>query len=61
MTQTMTRLPLRRSVVALGLIAVVTGIASCRDPLLTEDPKTIIVADNLYTDLAGFEAGLNAL
>jgi hypothetical protein len=38
-------------------------LASCKsdDSFLTENPKNIIVADNLYTNLAGFEAGLNAL
>jgi hypothetical protein len=35
--------------------------AACDDDFLTESPKGIIVADNLYTDLTGFEAGLNAL
>ena len=60
MTNSMRRPPLRRATLALGLLAL-AGVASCRDPLLTENPRTIIVADNLYTDLAGFEAGLNAL
>jgi hypothetical protein len=36
-------------------------VASCSDELLTETPKDIIVADNLYTNPDGFEAGLNAL
>ncbi len=53
----------QRAVLALfGLGALVTGPAACNsDEILTEHPKDIIVADNLYTNLAGFEAGLNAL
>lgn len=35
--------------------------AGCSDKGLTEVPASILVADNLYTDLAGFEAGLNGL
>ena len=61
MMNTPKRSPLGRQSLAIAMLLSVAGIASCRDPLLTEDPKTIIVADNLYTDLAGFEAGLNAL
>lgn len=45
-----------------GLAALLAGPAACNsDEILTEHPKDIIVADNLYTNLAGFEAGLNAL
>ena len=44
------------------VLAVATlGGAACDDDFLTESPKGIIVADNLFTDLTGFEAGLNAL
>jgi len=39
---------------------VVLVVASC-EAGLTENPPHIIVADNLYVDAAGFEAGLNAL
>lgn len=35
--------------------------AGCSDEYLVENPPHIIAADNLYTDLAGFEAGLNGL
>ncbi|MDO5980197.1 RagB/SusD family nutrient uptake outer membrane protein [Flavivirga spongiicola] len=35
--------------------------AGCSDSELTENPPHIIGADNLYKDLAGFEAGLNGL
>lgn len=34
---------------------------SCLDDELIENPPHIIAADNLYADLAGFEAGLNGL
>jgi hypothetical protein len=37
------------------------GMASCSKDLLTEAPKDIIVADNLYSNPDGFESGLNAL
>lgn len=36
------------------------GLGGCED-LLMEDPPHEIVAENLYTDAAGFRAGLNAL
>jgi len=47
----------------LGSAALVLSATACNsdDDFLTESPKNIIVADNLYTNLAGFEAGLNAL
>ena len=61
MTTSSTGSPRRRLVFAIGLAGVALASASCRDPLLTEDPKTIIVPENLYTNVAGFEAGLNAL
>lgn len=35
--------------------------AGCSDLELVEDPRATIAADNLYTDLAGFEVGLNGL
>lgn len=37
------------------------GLAGCDESILAEDPPHIIVADNLYTDVAGFRAGLNGL
>jgi len=45
------------------VITLIIGISafSCTDTFLEEDPPNILVADNLYVDLAGFEAGLNAL
>ncbi|CAN5156718.1 RagB/SusD family nutrient uptake outer membrane protein [soil metagenome] len=49
--------PRGRAAAALLLTALLGG---CDNSLL-ETPKTIIVADNLYTDAAGFDAGLNAL
>ena len=42
-------------------VAVGVGVLACNDDFLTESPPNIIVPENLYTDLAGFEAGLNAL
>ncbi|HEU4632279.1 MAG TPA: RagB/SusD family nutrient uptake outer membrane protein [Gemmatimonadaceae bacterium] len=51
------RRPLRVALAALAAL----GLAACGDDLLVEAPKDIIVADNLYTNPAGFEAGLNAL
>lgn len=53
----------RRAATALsvGLAALVLPLAGCDDDFLTEVPKDIIVADNLYTNRAGFDAGLNAL
>lgn len=51
-----------RLLAAAGLGAFLVGTAGCNtDDILTEHPKTVIVPDNLYVDLAGFEAGLNAL
>ena len=48
--------------VQLCLVAVAgVVVSSCSDGLLTENPKDIIVADNLYNNPDGFEAGLNAL
>ncbi len=53
----------RRAVMTLvGFAALVIAPVACNsDDILTEHPKDVIVADNLYTNLAGFEAGLNAL
>ena len=55
--------PLSRQLGVLSLALALLGSATAcnSDALLTETPKDIIVADNLYTNLEGFEAGLNAL
>ncbi|MDQ3081976.1 MAG: RagB/SusD family nutrient uptake outer membrane protein, partial [Gemmatimonadota bacterium] len=56
--------PMRRfSAAALfGLALLASGPVACNsDDILTERPKDIIAADNLYRNLSGFEAGLNAL
>ena len=45
----------------LGLAALATPLTACTDDFLTETPKDIIAADNLYVNLAGFDAGLNGL
>lgn len=50
-----------RLVLAGTLGAAALGLAGCSDDILVEKPRDIIVADNLYTNAAGFEAGLNAL
>lgn len=45
-------------------ISVATGLllaAGCSKNVLKEDAPNILVADNLYVDQAGFEAGLNGL
>jgi hypothetical protein len=48
--------------IALGFVlALGIPLSSCKDDFLTESPPHIIVPDNLYTDFAGFEAGLNGL
>lgn len=61
---TRTRRP-RRLFAVLGLLGATTlavGSTACNtDEILTEHPKSIIVPDNLYTNAAGFDAGLNAL
>jgi len=62
-TPTTSRLAARPRAAALATLAallLVGGTAACRD-ILTEDPKTVIVPENLYVDLNGFEAGLNGL
>jgi hypothetical protein len=61
---TRTRRP-RRLLGLLGLLGAAAlggGATACNaDEILTEHPKSVIVPDNLYVDVAGFEAGLNAL
>jgi len=59
---TITRSNVARRLLQLALVAA-TGVSlgSCGRESLVEDPKDIIVADNLYTNAAGFESGLNAL
>jgi hypothetical protein len=63
-TMTRTRRPrwLQTTLVLLGAAALGAGANACHtDDILTEHPQSVIVPDNLYVDLAGFEAGLNAL
>lgn len=45
------------------ILTIIIGISafSCNDSYLEENPPHILVADNLYVDLAGFQAGLNAI
>jgi len=43
------------------LVFLLGMFAGCSESYLEEDPPHIIAADNLYTDLTGFEAGLNGL
>jgi hypothetical protein len=59
---TMTRRQTLRPAILAGALLGLTLMAGCNtDKLLVEQPQDIIVADNLYTNLDGFEAGLNAL
>ena len=54
----------RRRIATVGLagLSLLAGATACNsDDILTEHPQSIIVPDNLYVDVAGFEAGLNAL
>ncbi len=52
----------RRRLFALGFVGLLFALPSaCNEQQLTETPQGVLVADNLYTDLAGFEAGLNGL
>lgn len=47
--------------VVAGVIAAATGgLAACED-LLLENPPNLLTAENLYSTVAGFEAGLNGL
>lgn len=61
MTRMRTPRPTFRRAALLLLGAAILAPAACSDDLLVEAPKNIIVADNLYVDAAGFEAGLNGL
>lgn len=50
-----------RRTTAVGLAALLAaGLSGC-DDMLTQPPRDILVADNLYTDYAGFQAAINAL
>jgi len=50
-----------RVITAALLAALAIPVTSCKDDFLTEKPPNIIVPDNLYTNLAGFQAGVNGL
>lgn len=52
-----------RRLATLGIAMLLFGAATAcnTDEILTENPKTVLVPDNLYVNAAGFEAGLNAL
>jgi hypothetical protein len=52
---------IRRASAIAALTAATLAVTACGSDFLVEDPPDIIVADNLYTDIAGFQAGLNAL
>lgn len=49
-----------RRLAALAVVGAGFTLASCEE-LLTENPPHIIVADNLYVDAAGFDAGIAAV
>lgn len=59
--RTATPLGRRVGTLALSLGLLISASGCNTDDLLREVPKDVIVADNLYTNLEGFEAGLNAL
>lgn len=48
-------------ITGLAVAAMSLTVTGCTEDFLTENPPHIIVADNLYTDPSGFEAGLNGL
>src|SRR5690349_13262359 len=60
-TTVMRHLPTTRRALGVVALAALGATAACNDDFLTETPKAIIAADNLYTNVAGFEAGLNGL
>lgn len=43
------------------LVIIVVGLGGCSENLLNENPPHIIGPDALYTDLEGFQAGINGL
>lgn len=45
----------------IAIFALVFMLYGCSEEDLVENPPHLITADNLYTDAAGFEAGLNGL
>ncbi len=51
----------RRLLLAALIAGAGVSLGSCGKESLVENPKDIIVADNLYSNAAGFESGLNAL
>lgn len=57
----MTRLAFTPALLVSALLGLSLVTACNTDQLLVETPQDVIVADNLYTNLEGFEAGLNAL
>ena len=56
----MTKQRFIRRLAPLTCLGAALMLGSCED-LLTENPPHVIVADNLYVDAAGFEAGVSAL
>ena len=59
---TIMRSNVARRLLLLALVAAAGAtLGSCGKESLVENPKDIIVADNLYSNAAGFESGLNAL
>ncbi len=45
----------------LSFLLILAVIQSCTEDFLEEDPPNVLVAENLFTDRAGFEAALNGL
>lgn len=56
-----TRLAPRLRFALVLLAGTAASATACGKDFLVEDPPHIIVADNLYTSLSGFEAGINGL
>lgn len=56
-----TRLTHRLRFALVLLVGTAASATACGKDFLVEDPPHIIVAENLYNSLAGFEAGINGL
>lgn len=50
-----------KKIIVLSIFSIAMFFLSCNEDFLQEEPKSFIGADNLYTDLSGFEAGIVGL
>ena len=57
----MIRLIMKALILTLQLSLVIVLVAGCSKDTLNESSPSILLADNLYKDKAGFDAGLNGL